>query len=187
VFSVLKIVRQKITDAGETFDGVDFVQHRHGQNAADSGDTLQTKKRIGIVELGVLFEIQVELLNLFIVEVDEIHVETHHSLQAVAFEAFGNAVLDRFARSGKDMMSINPMQRNGGSSRLDMEILLPPFASVNVASMNSRNLCTAAWSGNATIASEHLYVLRSQAVRTGPAVKLCRKHQRVSDGLERGQ
>ena len=91
---------------------MDFVQHRHGQNTADAGNTLQTKERVGIVKLCVLFEIQIELLNLFVVEVNEISVEADHALQTVAFKAFGNAdsvrfVADRLFERGQVLLMVD--------------------------------------------------------------------------------
>ena len=76
------------------------------------GILCRPKERVGIVKLGVLFEIQIELLNLFVVEVDEIHVETHHSLQTVAFKAIGNAdsvgfVADRLFERGQVLLMVD--------------------------------------------------------------------------------
>lgn len=100
---------------------MNFVQHRHGQNAADSGDALQTEKRVGVIELGVLFEIQIQLLNLFIVEVDEIDVETHHPLQTVAFKAIGDpdsvgVVADRLFERWQVLLMVDQLHVSDRSS-----------------------------------------------------------------------
>ena len=118
-------VRQEIAYGREAFDVVNLVQHRHGQNATDTRNTLQTKERVGIVELCVLFEKQIELLNLFVVEVDQIHVETHHSLQTVAFKSVGNPdsvsfVADRLLERGQVLLMVDHLYvSDRGSSAAD--------------------------------------------------------------------
>ena len=42
---------------------MDLVKHRHRQDPTDSRDRLQAKERLGVVDLGVLLEVQFKLAD----------------------------------------------------------------------------------------------------------------------------
>ena len=70
-------VRQKGSDSGESFDGVNFVQHRHRQNPADAGNGLQAKQRLRIINFGRSFDMQFELSDLVVEKICRANVEVH--------------------------------------------------------------------------------------------------------------
>ena len=49
-------VRQEVSNFGESFDVVDFIQQRHRNDLADTGDGFEQIEYIGVVDFGGLFK-----------------------------------------------------------------------------------------------------------------------------------
>ena len=62
---------------GKTFNGVDFVQHRHRQNFSNTGDRLQAKQSLRIIDLGRAFDMQFKLADLVLKEIGGVNVKFH--------------------------------------------------------------------------------------------------------------
>ena len=115
-------IRQEVADFPKAADVVDLVQHRHGQDASHSGNALQSKECVRVVDLGVLLEVQVELLNLFVVEVYQVDVDADHLLHTVSFKAFCDSaavglVADRLSKGGQVLLMVDELHVDdrGGS------------------------------------------------------------------------
>ena len=89
-------IRQELADARETLDLVDLVEHRHRKDSADSGDRLQAKEVLWIVQLGTAFQEQFELANRVVVLPQQFKVELDGSFGAGMLEAISDAGSIRF-------------------------------------------------------------------------------------------
>ena len=119
-------VRQKVADLRKAADVVDLVQHRHRQDSANAGNAHQAVERIRIVNLRVLFQVEIEPLDLFVIEVDQVHVERDHALHAVFLEAIGDAdtirlVADRLFEGRQVLLMVDHLyvDDRGGSASHD--------------------------------------------------------------------
>ena len=93
-------VRQKLAHFGKAANVVDLVKEDQGQDFADAGDRPQPGQRVGIVHLGVAFEVQFELVNAFVELVDQFQVGFDGDPDRGVFESLGH--VEFLAIAGKD-------------------------------------------------------------------------------------
>ena len=95
-------VGEKVAHGRKPADVVDLVKQRHGDDPADAGDRLQEKEIVGIVNLGRLFQEQLELPDMFVVVPQEVDVDLDREPDGWIGEVFGDSgsvagVLEFFA------------------------------------------------------------------------------------------
>ena len=89
-------VREKFSDAGESINRVDLVEHRHREDFADAGNRLQAKEVLRIVEFCVSFKEQFELANGLVVLRQKVQIHLNGSFCAGVLEAICDADSVRF-------------------------------------------------------------------------------------------
>lgn len=86
-------IGEEVLDSGEAVDVVDLVEDRHGEDLADAGDGPEAVEGIGIVLLGLVDQMELELANDVVLVLDQEEVDLH----ALPGIGFGKGIGDAHA------------------------------------------------------------------------------------------
>ena len=85
-------VRKELANRRESFNVVNLVEHRHRDDASDSGNRLQAKEVVAVVNFDRLFEILFQLADRLVVMTEHRDIRFHAVADSRLGERFGDAL-----------------------------------------------------------------------------------------------